>query len=285
MAPLPRQAFEQTRQSPETSGRKTGPSKKVARPQGGNEGHESAYRWDYEKVRLSMSKTSIMGLVLGLLFLGVLFFIIGFLAAVATLKSDEKQRAPQSAWQASNPFLQQGQDHQGGHGGKKPGYTAGAVGASLLGEALHKPLEKIAGAASSVIPQPLKPFARYGVGSARSEARSVGRDINPFYPRHRTAAPEQPPSGIPPQYAIPQVQPQAYGTPPVPAGYQQPPAPFPERQGGYQGYAPMQQQAQPYYPPPQPMIVSQPQMVQAPYSQPPYPQYPQQMPLQQGYWR
>ena len=45
------------------------------------------YRWIYEEVRISMSKMSIASLVLGLLFLGTLFFIIGFLAAVSTIGS------------------------------------------------------------------------------------------------------------------------------------------------------------------------------------------------------
>jgi len=267
--PLARKGVAQARHSPENLVQKTGPSRETAKPHEGNGNYGSIYHWNNKKVGLSMSKTSIMGLVLGLLFLGVLFFIIGFLAAVATLKSDEKQHSAQSAWQDPNTFSQQ--DSHGKKSGKW-GRIAGAVGANLVGQALHKPLGQIAGAASSAVPQPLKPFARYGIGSTHAAARNAGRQMNPFSPHRMTAPAQQPPIQPPmsqPYMAPPPAQPY-YGTPAVPGAYPQAPAPF---QGGYAGYAPPLQQQ-----PPPPYYQPQPQM-----GAPQYPQYPQQMPQQRYY--
>ncbi len=266
-------AVEQTRQLPEKPKRKMEQSKKIVKPYKGGQENRFIHRLVYGEVRLSMSKMSIMSLVLGLLFLGALFFIIGFLAAVSTLKPDEEIRHSQSAWQASNTDPQQG-DAKSQKSGKL-GRIAGAVAGGLLGQELHKqfaPLGKIVGAASSVVPRPLQPFARYGAGSARAEVRSVERQVNPFYPERRGqqsyygGQPQS--SGVPQQYPASQYQ----------QGQPYPAPSFP----GYQGYGAM--------PPQQPMMPQQPigvpQQVMQPSPYPQYPQqYPQQMAPQQGYYR
>lgn len=239
--------------------------------------HGIIHRWVYEEVRLSMSKMSIMSLVLGLLFLGTLFFIIGFLAAVATLKTDEGGHHSQSAWQASNAPLQGEQSHGSQGGGGQLGRMVGAVGGSLVGNAVRKqlaPVQKVAGATTAIVPRPLQPFARYGTNTAHAHVQSASNQVNPF--RGMPIATQQPHAGVqqppeaPQQYAPPQAQ--AYASPPnfPPAsGYQQPTAVPQGGQGGYaQAYVPQQQQ----------MMMPQ----QMPPQQQPYYQQPlQQQPLQQ----
>ena len=310
IVPLSKKPFEQKKQVPKKLKQKTEQPKNLARSYKRNgEGNGFIYRWIGKEVGLSMSKISIMSLVLGFLFLGSLFFIIGFLAAVATLKPEEGGHS--SAWQALNTHHQEGQV-QGGRGSRGLGRAAGHSGGSIVGNMVRKqlgPLGKVIGAASAVVPQPLQPFARYGIASARTEVRNVGGQGNPFGHHRRMMAPAQQvyggaqnqPSGAPQQYAISQAQP--YGIP-ASTGYQQPTALPQGGQGGYgQGYPsqqpimpqPMQQQPmyqQPYYqqPPPQPMA-SQQMMAQQPQIGPQQqmiqqaPPYPQQMAPQQGYYR
>jgi hypothetical protein len=257
-------------------------------------------RWVNEEVRLSMSKMSIMSLILGLLFLGALFFLIGFLAAVGTLKSEEVAQSSKGAWEASNAPAQE--EHP--KGGKGPGGAlekiAGGVVGGIVGKELA-PLSKAIGTAGGKVPAPLQPFARYGIGSANSQVRGATRAVNPFAPQRGRPPQEQQPYGGPQQQ---QVGPQQY---PGPAGYPSQMA-IPS-QGGYaQGYTPQQQQImqqppqQQYYqlpmqqqmqrqplqqqPMPQQQMIApqQPQMMQQPLY-PQQPQYPQQMVPQQGYYR
>ena len=228
-----------------------------------------------------MSKISITGLILGLLFLGALFFIIGFLAAVSTLEPKEGVPYSQLPWQASDTHHGKSKDHGGG----KWGRIASAVTNNLIGQEVRQQLAPLARGISAAVPRPLQPFARYGIGSTYAEARDVGRQMNPFsYPRGM--APEQqssyvgsqqPPSGMSPQYATPQHGP--YGG--MPGEYQQPPMFSQGGQGGYQGYVPMQPQPM-ATPPMQPMAPQQQQMMMQP---PQYPPYPQQMAPQQGWYR
>lgn len=276
------------------------------------------------KAKRSMSKMSIMSLVLGLLFLGSLFFIIGFLAAVATLKSDDRKHGSLSAWQASNINSQEDQVQEGqgrksahGSGGFKGGLLTGVIQKQLA----SSPLGKAVGAASASVPAPLKPFARYGIKSSQAEVKSVTAQVNPFATRRRQGVGPQgydnaqqqppvapqpyPPLESQPSYgaSVPYPQPVAslqanpqggyYNQAPLP---QQPPMmQYPPQQPSYQQPAPMMQQ-QPYYyqqPPQQPsQQIGMPQpMMAPPYPQQmgaqqlPYPSYPQPMPPQQGYYR
>jgi hypothetical protein len=236
------------------------------------------YRWINQEVRLSMSKMSIMSLVLGLLFLSTLFFIIGFLAAVTTLKSEEGKHPPQSAWQASN------QPAQDGPPGGKLGKMAAHMGGSILGREVRHELSPVRGAlvsAAKIVPKPLQPFARYGMGSANVKVRQAASHVNPFHRGRSTGAQQQYQ-----QYPA-QQQAQSYappGSPQMPYGNQAPTA-YP--QGGGQVYGqPQQQQMQP---PPQQMsqqmLVPQQQMIpQQQYQQPmvqPMMQQPQQPQYQQ----
>lgn len=235
-----------------------------------------------------MSKMSIIGLILGLLFLGALFFIIGFLAAVSTLESKEEEHSPHPTWHTSNSNL-----HHEESKGKKGGKLAGIVG-KLIGKEASKALK----GASSVIPKPLLPFARHGIKSAHSEIRHVGRQFNPFHPHGRGAMPDpqynpepQPyyggydphQQGAPSQpYVAPYTQP--YGPPSAQENYQHPPT-FPQE--GYPGYYAPTQPAQPpiaaapqQIPPP--TMIPQQNMMMQPAPSYPYP-YPPPVPQQRGY--
>jgi hypothetical protein len=137
-----------------------------------------------------MSKMSIVSLVLGLLFLGTLFFIIGFLAAVATIGSSPSGggSSPSTTWQASN-------EKKGG--GKGFGHVVSSIGGGIVGKVVgHQigSLGKVVGT-SSVVPKSLQPFARYGMGKAQSEIRRDVRQVNPFVSqkRRRALSPEQQP--------------------------------------------------------------------------------------------
>ncbi len=302
--PLQRQVVEPTREAPKRLKQKTGQRKKPVKLNQEARTYGFIYRWIYEEVRLSMSKMSIMSLVLGLLFLGTLFFVIGFLAAVATIGSSPSGGGggkPLSTWQASNEKKGSGKGFEhavsslgGGIIGKVVGHNIGSLG-------------KVVGS-STVVPKSLQPFARYGMGKVGSEIRHDVRQVNPFVSRKRgrPVSPEQQPYGPQQpagyqQYAPPyasqgapqgQFQGQAYGPSPTALGYQQPAVVPPTApQNGYQGYYPPPQQQmmqQPYYPQavqqqayqqplPQPMMPQQQMM--------PGPQYQQQMPPQQGYYR
>jgi hypothetical protein len=230
------------------------------------------HRWVYEEVRLSMSKMSIMSLVLGLLFL--------------------KAHSSHGAWQASNAPAQ-GEQAQGGSG--RLGNIAGVVAGHEINKQLQ-PLARAVGATSAIVPAPLQPFARYGIGSARAQVRSTVREINPFVHRgphahtqqHYPGA-QQPPV-MQPQYGQPYANQAAY--PVQTGGYQQPGA---MQQAGYGGVAygqaaptqqPMMMQQQPMQPQPiqqQPMQQQpmQPQMMQQPMQQPYYQQAMQQQPVPQ----
>ncbi len=306
--PLPRQTIEQVKEAPKRFRQKAGHHKKAVKTYQGARAFGFIHRWVYEEVRLSMSKMSIVSLVLGLLFLGTLFFIIGFLAAVATIEPSTGGggRGSQSVWQASNT------PEKGG--GKGFGHALGAVGGGIVGKAVGQQLGsigKVVGA-SVVVPKSLQPFARYGMGRVNAEVRRDVRQVNPFVHRRKGREPapvlEQQPYDIQQPGGVQQYASsyggsqggQAYrppGSVPAPVGYQQPAAISQTgqgMQGGYnQGYAPPQQQPmmqQPYYPQPmqqqayqQPMA---PQQMMAPQQQMMLePQYQQQMEPQQGYYR
>jgi len=227
------------------------------------------YRWVNGEIKLSMSKMSIMSLVFGLLFLGFLFFIIGFLAAVATLVPNDRPDA-HSAWQASNTPQDQGT------GTGKLGFMAGRVAEGYIGNSVRKqlaPVNRALGGAAAVVPRPLQPFARYGMGKIHMEATSAVRQVNPFaaHLRRRERIPavdQQPYSPVqsPPRILqqYPTQQPQAYGPPGIyhsPQVDHQVPSPVPQEAPiGMRGYVPA-------YPPPQ-QQQQQPIMMQQPYLQP-----------------
>lgn len=283
--PSNRHAFEQAKQAPKRLKQKRKWLKMPDNTRRKVSKNGIVHRWIYEEVGLSMSKMSIMSMVLGLLFLGILFFIIGFLAAVVTLKSQEggKAHSSQSAWQASN------KPAHGDHGGGGSlGTIAGHLGGSIAGQAISKelqPLNKIVGKTASIVPAPLQPFARYGMNAARRQVQDVNRQVNPFAPHRRPVAAQQPYGGAQQQY--PMTQPQ---------GYQQQ-MPFP--QGGNPAFAmPQQQMMLPqqqmspqqqfsYQQPVAPQQQMMPQQMMGPQQQMmmQQPQYQQQMMTQQGYYR
>jgi len=293
------QAIEQGTKSPKKLRQKIGQQRKLVKPNQRVRTYGFIYRWVYEEVKISMSKMSIASLILGLLFLGTLFFIIGFLAAVATIGSSTGGEGTSSpVWQASNTP----NDKKGA--GKGFGRVVNNIGGGIVGKVVgHQvgALGKVVGT-SAVVPKSLQPFARYGVGRVRAEIREDVRQVNPFVSHRKRRSPieEQQPygfqqSGQAQQYSPPynssgiSPQGQMYAPPPTAVGYQQPTM---NSQGGYnQSYVPPQQQQvvqPPYYP--QPM---QQQAYQQPLTQPMMPQqqmmpgqqYQQPMPPPQGYYR
>ncbi|MGV8948930.1 MAG: hypothetical protein ACOH2E_06160 [Candidatus Paracaedibacter sp.] len=307
--PLQRQAVDPTSGAPKRFKQKVEHGKKRVKPNQGARANGFIYHWIYEEVRLSMSKMSIVSLVLGLLFLGTLFFIIGFLAAVTVIGSSTAGGGNSaSAWQASNTHSEEKKS-----GGKGFGHVINSIGGGIVGKAVGHQIGSLGKAVgtSTVVPKSLQPFARYGMGRVGGEVRRDVRQVNPFVPQRRSKSipqeqqpynpqqqqpynlqqpggPQQYASSYGPQGSSPQNP--VYVPPSTAVGYQQPPA---TPQGGYnQGYAlPQQQQMmqqQSYYPPPM-----QPQPYQQPLAQPiapqqqqmPNPQYQQQMPPQQGYYR
>jgi hypothetical protein len=287
--PSHRQTFEQAKQAPEKLKKKTNWLKKSAEVHKRVSKNGIVHRWVYEEVGLSMSKMSIMSMVLGLLFLGILFFIIGFLAAVATLKTQEggKAHSSQSAWQASNKPAHD----QPGVSDALGGIAAG-MGGRFVNQTLNKefqPLNSAIGKVAKVVPAPLQPFARYGINTGRLQAKEGVRQVNPFVPHGRRVAAQQPYGSVQPQPQLQQqyamAQPQGYPlSNSAPQGYPQQMA-FP--QGGNQMYgAPQQQQMvmpqqQIYYQ--QPMAPQQQMMAPQQQMMTQQPQYQQQMAPQQGY--
>ena len=297
--PLSNQVAEQRREVPKRLRQKIRSQRKSVKSSQRTHIYGFIYRWIYEEVRISMSKMSIASLVLGLLFLGTLFFIIGFLAAVSTIGSSSNEgRTSSPVWQASNT-----QDDKKG-AGKGFGRVVNNIGGGIVGKVVgHQigTLGKVVGT-SSVVPKSLQPFARYGASRVRGEIREDIRQVNPFVSHRRRRPPAeeqqlygpQQPGGTQ-QYPSPygsqgtSLPGQTYSSPSMAIGYQQPDL---MPQGGYnQGYSPSQQQPMmqpPYYS--QPM---QQQAYQQPLVQPMVPQqqmmpgqqYQQSMPPPQGYYR
>lgn len=263
----------------------------------------SIHHWIYEDIKLSMSKMSIVSLIFGLLFLGVLFFIIGFLTAVSIAPNSKEVKNVSSAWQDSN----QSSDNKFIHG-------FNAVGAGMANKAISShvgPLGKVLGAGTTVVPKTLQPFARYGTNAANAQVQTTARSMNPFLyssSPYRTTnpammPPQQPMNSSPAYYGQPQMQ--HPPTPMAPQGTYLSPQPnvnsFPNDQqiqnspyqqpytppsSPYAGQQPYPQQPNTYAPPPQQQAMMQPMMMPAqPNMQQPYQQPPQPFVNQQGYYR
>lgn len=103
-----------------------------------------------------MNKVSLAGLIFGLTIIGSLFFVIGFLAAVATFGTGSFA-APTTSWASAN-----GPDKKNGAAGAL-GKFAGAVGGKLLHDRVVHLQSKLGGGALSKvvnhIPPSLQPFA------------------------------------------------------------------------------------------------------------------------------
>lgn len=124
------------------------------KPQSSRHSHFGyAYNWLLEELSFSMNKISLAGLIVGLMVLGSLFFIIGFLAAIATFGTGGT--ASPTTWASANS---QQQSHP-----SAIGKFAEAVGGKLIHDQAIKVESRLGGGALSKVvnhvPPSLQPFA------------------------------------------------------------------------------------------------------------------------------
>lgn len=227
----------------ETSVRKKQPSRRTQKP-----------TWLLEELSFTMNKMSLAGLVFGLMVLGTLFFVIGFLAAVATLGTNTKPTHP--SWSSLNSAPPQMQAAIAGGTG-----LVGQVAGKLLRDEATKLQSKmgggvLAGAITQHVPAPLQPFAQQAQNRFSAMAQqNINRAFNPVLsatrPTNRlvshgatpgAASPFAPHQGYQPQPQAPQGYPtqNAYPAPaPVYPNAQQAYTPAPRYNAAPQrGYAP-----------------------------------------------
>jgi hypothetical protein len=192
--------------------------------------------WLLEELSFSMNKMSLAGLVFGLMVLGTLFFVIGFLAAVATFGTG---KTTTHSW--TDASMQHHQQAQG-----KPGIFGKLAGRFIQEEAIKVESKLgggvIGGVIAKHVPAPLQPFAQHAQNKiAMTSQQAVNRVANvaigntnqpymtthpqntpgavsPFAPQPRVMAPA--PYIPSPNYQQP--RPMQPGSQPPPPGYQQP---------------------------------------------------------------
>lgn len=124
--------------------------------------------WIIQEFWFAMNKLSIVGLVTGLMFLGAIFFGVGFLTAYQTIPSSTVTAEPM-AWEkgiqrygpAAPPYTAQPSNV---HGGVASGLASGVVG-NQMHNFITAHTGKISGAVGAVqskIPAPFQPFVNYG---------------------------------------------------------------------------------------------------------------------------
>ncbi|MEI8295797.1 MAG: hypothetical protein WCG04_04665 [Alphaproteobacteria bacterium] len=187
-------------------------------------------RFDQEHI-ISMSKMSLFGLISGLMLLGILFFMIGFLVALGTLEPAKPTLAPQpTSW-----------GDMSSHGA-----TTSKAEHSQRGVFAKMAQQQIAGAnagAMKFVPKALQPLVRQEQvqGSVAVNGAIRGK---PPQPQPKSAVPMQQPQSAAPQ----QPQLQAPAAVPMQPLQQQPIAPAPQQT---QPQAAQPPAPPPYYPPPQ----------------------------------
>lgn len=195
--------------------------------------------WIIQEFWFAMNKLSIVGLVTGLMFLGAIFFGVGFLTAYQTLPAPtvaQESVAWEQGIQRYGPASHQQQAQQG----PLPGNTivAGLAG-GVIGNQVHNVasnhMGRLSGAMGSVqskIPAPFQPFVNYGttrvnhnVAAQTYQATQFSTDQTKhlFSPQGLARPqssfappPAQPLPGIPQAYAgqpRQPIQPQGYNNP------------------------------------------------------------------------
>jgi hypothetical protein len=167
--------------------------------------------WIYKEIWFVMNKLSITGLVIGLMFLGAVFFATGFLAAYKTLPS--QQQDDRSSWQAAND------QH------KKPGSGTSPATLKLaesLGQKYVSRLAKISpGGHMEHVPAALQPFAYHSQNIVSSRVQG-----NVYQAGDRTKNSVQQMMSGQPSHSQPPAMPQNYPQPvnqqPMPQQYAQP---------------------------------------------------------------
>jgi hypothetical protein len=217
----------------------------------------------YDEVKLSMSKMSIVVLMISLMFLGALFFVVGYLSALTSIGSEAG--TPQASWKALSTHSEEAHHSSSQKQGHGFGGFFDRYADSQAQHGLSDFKNKESGIAL-MVPKSLQPFARYGVGQANIQTRKLANQVNPFANRKNSEVRAVPQYSSPPPQQYGQMQQQ-----PMQPHYQQP-SPYPYSQQGYP--APQQRYQQPS---------------QYPYSQQEYPapqqryQQPSPYPYSQGY--
>jgi hypothetical protein len=205
-------------------------------------------RFDQEHI-ITMSKMSLFGLISGLMLLGILFFMVGFLVALATLEPAKPVAAPPpSSW-----------SDMSAPPGTAPGGNQGQAQRGVFASMAQQQLSQANSGMMKFVPKALRPLAQQAQTQEQNTVRGAIRGKSAAHgptkqqpqqdPQQQPAAPVQPGPGEM------QVGP---GGMPLAPGMQQP---WPQQQ---------QQMAQAYVPPP--VVSSYMPPPPAAYTPPPYPQ-------------
>ena len=237
--------------------------------------------WIFQEFWFVMNKLSIFGLMMGLMFLGAVFFSVGFLTAFKTIPAGEV--SPESSWHTANASTIHrsggkvhapipGSGELGHFGSVVVGSEAQNVALGAAGKVLG-----VAGKLNGKVPAPLQPFANYASARVNQkttdtafEAGSIAKNNS----RKILSGQGVTSQGVArPPFEGAQGQRQLSQQPaPYPAVSPMPPQP--------QGYSPSPVQSVPL------QGVQQPYPSQGPYSQQPVQAasggYPQQQPPQQS---
>lgn len=256
---------------PQSNNLETQPRHPNQKPLSSHRSHSNYfYYWLLEELSFSMNKISLAGLIIGLMVLGSLFFVIGFLAAVATFGTGNT--ASPTTWASANS-AQQGTS-------SAIGKFAESVGGKLLHDQVIKIESKLSGGALSKVinqvPPSLQPFAtqaqnRLAIRAQQQVNSLPGVAAGAFADRTFGSAQRMPPSG---QAAG--ASSQEFARASLPAA-PTPPAFAPRQQQQQQGAQP-QYRPYPGQPQQQPYII-------APAPPPQQPQRYQQMPPQQQMYK
>ncbi|HXF90404.1 MAG TPA: hypothetical protein VNJ29_00575 [Candidatus Nitrosotenuis sp.] len=164
--------------------------------------------WLLEELSFTMNKMSLAGLVFGLMVLGTLFFVIGFLAAVTTLSTPSPSLQPQTSWSSAStaPTMQQTPQHPG---------LIGRIAGKLIRDEAVKVESKMGGGAlggaiTQHVPAPLQPFAQQAqnkltmsvqqnVNKLASAVTPGSRPQHPFHPNQQAPTSPQMPLAAPHQ--------------------------------------------------------------------------------------
>lgn len=166
--------------------------------------------WLYEEVTFSMNKLSLTGIILGLMFFGVLFFTAGFVVAVATVGSGtSSSKYNHEQWGQLQTQNQSGSQSfaLGGVAGGIAGKVLGKEAAHLQAKFLNAPATKVI----SKIPAPLQPFAAHAQLRAQGKVtHNVQQGI--WSGSHKIMPPTAKTSSVPSSSSVNQVPPQqGYG--------------------------------------------------------------------------
>ncbi len=191
--------------------------------------------WIIQEFWFAMNKLSIFGLMMGLMFLGALFFAVGFLVAYKTFP--ESPKPPTQTWaQASQSAPPQSKNGERSDLSRVASRAVAEKQHEFLANVVSR-VEGTLGIAQSKIPAPLQPFANYAanrvhtnaVGGIYAASRYSRQEAKKFFqgqvaqPPSSPMPPQNPQNG--PYQGQNQLPPQTQH--PLPQGYAPPAPPHP----------------------------------------------------------